>query len=132
MLGGFQLQIGGRALVSELASLPLALTGPEASPQPGLENGVLQEAVSNQTVPFLSKSGKILGNDSESNWQLEGQVGQGSFGEVWKAVRRSLQEEGKKWHPARRRSCHVNGLSCKDKRLPAVKLSVSISVSLQL
>ena len=83
-----ELQVGGKALVSELASLPLAIAGAEDNLQP-IEGEARLPSKETQRLQSRRKSPRL-----KNHWQLKEQIGQGSFGEVWQALRHSSLGSG--------------------------------------
>ena len=96
-LAQLQLAVGGRSLVSELASLAPAITGPaDSAVDLGADTLVGREPRPAGGAGFGGKGAarEVQGVRPGEHWSLGAQRGQGSFGEVWQAVRRTKQENG--------------------------------------
>ena len=84
-VGQVEVHVGGKALISELASLPLAIAGPDSVTQPPQGADSTQRSQQGKQRLQITREHRELNND----WQLQEQIGQGSFGEVWQAIRHS-------------------------------------------
>lgn len=82
-------------MVLELASLPLAIAGPKVDEQRALQakkRGMNVEGASHHPQPANATAEEV--GFSGGRWQLEDQIGQGSFGEVWQGFRSSPNGSG--------------------------------------